>query len=82
MEPHPHDKPTIAVIDDEQRWLKVFKRMFRNSDYAVDTFDNPQIFLETIFQSPDRYAGIICDNKMPGLDGHQVFESIKSKTSG
>lgn len=78
MEPHSHDKPTIAVIDDEQRWLKVFKRMFRNSDYAVDTFDNPQTFLETIFQSPDKYAGIICDIKMPGLDGHQVFESIKN----
>ena len=32
---------TIAVIDDEHKWLKVFQRMFRNSPYAVDTFDNP-----------------------------------------
>ena len=78
MEPHFQDKPIIAVIDDERNWLKVFKRMFRNSDYAVDTYDDPKRFLETIFESPDRYAGIICDIKMPGLDGHQVFESIKS----
>lgn len=78
MEPHSQGKPTLAVIDDEQKWLKVFRRMFRDSDYAVDTYDNPQIFLETIFKAPDQYVGIICDIKMPGLDGHQVFESIKS----
>jgi CheY-like chemotaxis protein len=81
LEPRSQGKPTIAVIDDEDKWLKVFKRMFRNSDYAVDTYDNPQNFLKTIFQSPNQYAGIICDIKMPGLDGHQVFESIKSNKS-
>lgn len=67
----------IAVIDDEHKWLNVFKRMFRNSEYGVDTFDDPQLFLTTIFQSPQKYAGIICDIKMPQLDGHQVFDAIK-----
>jgi CheY-like chemotaxis protein len=81
LEPHPQDKPIIAVIDDEHKWLKVFKRMFRDSDYAVDTYDNPQTFLETIFRSPEKYVGIICDIKMPGLDGHQVFEAIKSNNA-
>ncbi len=78
MEHSSQDKPIIAVIDDEHSWLKLFKRMFRNSDYGVDTFDDPSCFLETIFQTPDRYAGIICDIKMPGLDGLQVFNSIKT----
>jgi CheY-like chemotaxis protein len=78
LEPRSQGKPTLAVIDDEQKWLKVFRRMFRDSDYAVDTYDNPQAFLERIFEAPDQYAGIICDIKMPGLDGHQVFESIKN----
>ena len=68
---------TIAVIDDEHKWLKVFQRMFRNSPYAVDTFDNPQRFVETILAEPGKYAGIICDIKMPQMDGHQVFETIK-----
>ena len=70
--------PTIAIIDDEQKWLKVFKRMFRRSDYAVDTYDDPQRFLDALFAAPNRYAGIICDIKMPQLDGHQVFNSVKS----
>jgi len=72
------DKLTIAVIDDEQSWLKVFKRMFRNSGYEVHTFDDPRQFLETALESPQQYAGIICDIKMPQMDGHQVFDAIKS----
>jgi CheY-like chemotaxis protein len=71
-------KSTIAVIDDEQRWLKVFKRMFRNSGYEIHAFDDPRQFLETILEHPQHYAGIICDIKMPQMDGHQVFEAVKN----
>lgn len=77
MENSKRQKPKIAVIDDEQKWLKVFKRMFRNSDYDVDTYIDPQVFLESLFESPDKYLGIICDIKMPHMDGHQVFEAVK-----
>jgi CheY-like chemotaxis protein len=73
--------PRIAVIDDEQRWLKVFRRLFRSSDYCVDTYSDPQEFLDTITASPDRYCGIICDIKMPDIDGYQVFEILKSNTA-
>jgi CheY-like chemotaxis protein len=70
--------PKIAVIDDERRWLKVFRRMFRSSKYSVDTYSDPQEFLDTITASPDKYCGIICDIKMPDIDGYQVFEILKS----
>ncbi len=76
--PHDFIKMRLAVIDDERKWLKVFKRMFRNSAYEVDTFDNPQEFVTTILKHPDRYAGIICDIKMPQMDGHQVYNVVKS----
>lgn len=55
--------------------------MFRNSNYSVDTYDDPQRFLDAIFKSPDQYVGIICDIKMPQLDGHQVFEAVKNKSA-
>lgn len=71
-------KMTIAVIDDEQRWLKVFERMFRRSDYAIDTYDDPLQFLDIAQKHPTKYAGIICDIKMPQMDGYQVFQTIKS----
>jgi len=34
------EKPVIAVIDDEDKWLKVYKRMFRNSNYCLDTYSD------------------------------------------
>jgi CheY-like chemotaxis protein len=71
------DKPTIAVIDDEHKWLKVFKRIFHNSPYGIDTYADPRLFLDTIMEHPQKYAGIICDIKMPQMDGYQVFEAIK-----
>ncbi len=72
------DRPKIAVIDDEQIWLKTFQRLFRNSHYDVDTYSDPQVFLDTIARDPDRFSGVICDIKMPVIDGHQVFEILKS----
>jgi CheY-like chemotaxis protein len=71
-------KPKIAVIDDDRTWLKVFRRLFRNSKYAVDTYSDPRTFLDTITPSPEKYCGIICDIKMPDIDGYEVFEILKS----
>ena len=67
----------LAVIDDEDRWLGVFKRMFRDTSYQLETFSDPRNFLSVIGNEPKRFAGIICDIKMPEIDGHQVFKEIK-----
>jgi CheY-like chemotaxis protein len=71
-------KKLIAVIDDEHKWLNVYKRMFRKSSYGIDTYSDPQVFLDTIEKYPQKFAGIICDIKMPVLSGHQVFERVKN----
>ncbi len=71
------DRQRIAVIDDEYIWLKTFKRILRDRNYSVDTYANPQEFLTEIAQHPNKYAGIICDIKMPQMSGYQVFEAVK-----
>lgn len=71
----------LAVIDDDDRWLKVFSRMFRNSGYHLETFSNPHDFLRLVHHEPGRFSGIICDIKMPEIDGHQIFRSIKKDPS-
>ncbi|MBU0973282.1 MAG: response regulator [Proteobacteria bacterium] len=76
MEPA-DEKPVIAVIDDEDQWLKAYKRMFRSSNYSIDTYSDPRVFLDTIEKYPDRFAGILCDINMPILNGHEVFEAVK-----
>jgi CheY-like chemotaxis protein len=73
----PRSGMRLAVIDDEDRWLKVFKRMFRNTVYELDTYSDPRAFLDAIEREPKRYSGVICDIKMPQISGYQVFESLK-----
>ena len=67
----------LAVIDDEDRWLKVFEHMFRNTVYELDTYSDPRAFLDTIERKPKRYSGVICDIKMPQISGYQVFDALK-----
>ncbi len=71
------DAPRLAVIDDEDQWLKVFERLFRNSDYRLETYSDPHAFLRVIDLDPTRYAGVICDIKMPGISGHDIFGILK-----
>ncbi|MBU3954380.1 MAG: response regulator, partial [Proteobacteria bacterium] len=70
-------KPVIAVIDDEFQWLKAYKRMFRSSNYSIDAYSDPRVFLDTIEKYPNRFAGILCDINMPLISGHEVFEAVK-----
>jgi CheY-like chemotaxis protein len=74
---HTKNGVRLAVIDDEDRWLKVFERMFRNTIYELDPFSDPRAFLDTIAHKPKRYSGVICDIKMPQISGYQVFEALK-----
>lgn len=74
------EKPVIAVIDDEDKWLKVYKRMFRSSNYSIEPYSDPHRFLDTIAKYPNRFSGIICDINMPVLNGHLVFEAVKKDT--
>ena len=71
------EKPVIAVIDDEEKWLNVYRRMFRSSNYSIEPYSDPHLFLDTIARDPNRFAGIICDINMPVMNGHLVFEAIK-----
>ncbi len=71
------EKPVIAVIDDEDKWLNVYKRMFRSSNYSIEPYSDPHRFLDTIAKYPNRFAGIICDINMPILNGHLVLEAVK-----
>ena len=71
------NRPRLAVIDDEDRWLKVFERIFRNTPYQLETYSDPKAFLDVIGRDPARYAGVICDIKMPDISGYQVFDALK-----
>ena len=65
----------ILVVDDEQRICDAVKRALERSGYQVDTRLSALDALEAVRSgAPDM---VICDIKMPGMDGMSLLERIK-----
>jgi CheY-like chemotaxis protein len=66
----------VLVIDDEEAVLDLVKSTLRRRGYTVDvTVDGAEALRRV-----DRiaYDLIVCDWKMPGLNGQQVFERVRA----
>ena len=65
----------ILVVDDEERICEAVKRALERSGYQVDTRLSALDALETVRNgAPDM---VICDIKMPDMDGMSLLERIK-----
>lgn len=71
--------PTVFVVDDDPAVLKSLSRLLRSVPFAVVTVGSPQEFLE---QHDSRTPGcLILDIAMPGLNGLELQQALKSKGS-
>jgi len=74
-------KPKILFLDDEQHVLDGIKRKIRNElskwdvQFLNDSLQAKELILQEIFDV------VICDIRMPGLDGISLLKTIK-QTSG
>ncbi len=66
---------TILIIDDEPKMAGILKRVLSKQGYEVVTTSEPKQGL-TILQSQPVQI-ILCDLKMPGMDGIEVLERAK-----
>ena len=67
---------TILVIDDELDMLALLRMIIEdNTDYGVETTNNPSEGLKMIIQ--EDYDLVISDLKMPGMDGIELFDEVK-----
>lgn len=65
----------ILVVDDEERICEAVKRALERSGYQVDTRLSALDALEAVRKgAPDM---VICDIKMPDMDGMSLLERIK-----
>jgi two-component system, NtrC family, sensor kinase len=64
----------VLVIDDEESVLELTEEVLRSSGYQVDTVSNGENALQHLRQK--RYDVLLCDWKMPGLTGQQIFEQL------
>jgi len=68
----------ILLVDDEVDILEFLKYNLEQEDFEVLVSTNGKDALEKIFQNPDL---IVLDIMMPGMDGYELYQQIKSNNS-
>lgn len=77
--PAMNDRQRIMVVDDDREMLKLLTRILELEDFdavIVDDGDSALTLLDKI--NPDL---VILDIKMPGLDGFQILDLIRERSS-
>jgi FixJ family two-component response regulator len=67
----------VAVVDDERPVLESVADLLESSGYAVSTFQSAQEFLDSnVLPS---IACLICDIRMPGMDGWELQSLVHAR---
>jgi len=65
----------VLVIDDEEPILEMVQAALAEHGYAVDVARDGESALRCLRQTP--YDLTLCDWKMPGLNGQQIYERLR-----
>ncbi len=66
----------ILIIDDQDPIRRVLRDILENENYQVDDAANGPTALQMIKEQ--EYDAILCDIKMPDMDGIEVLEQVKA----
>jgi DNA-binding NtrC family response regulator len=67
----------ILIIDDERPIRSVLREILENEKYSVDDAENGKIGFELACKN--KYDVILCDIKMPEMDGLEVLNKLQEK---
>jgi DNA-binding NtrC family response regulator len=70
----------VWVIDDELEICQILDYLLKRHGHECLTFENPLIAIECLGEKPP--AVIICDFKMPQMNGLDFFLKIKHQWNG
>jgi signal transduction histidine kinase len=74
-------KASILIVDDQDANVSLLEQMLRSAGYvSVSSTKNPHEVCE--LHRENRYSLILLDLLMPGLDGFQVMEGLKTIETG
>lgn len=65
----------ILIIDDERPIRSVLREIFENEKFKVDDAENGKIGLDLALKN--KYDVILCDIKMPEMDGLEVLQKLQ-----
>jgi len=72
------DTELVLVIDDEKNMCHMLQTILENAGYRVETATHGKAGLEKITARP--YDFVLCDLKMPGMDGIELLKNIPDRT--
>ena len=72
------DNAELLVIDDEQEMLVSYEKILSRAGYQVHPFQAAEAALQRLSQ-PHNLSLVICDLKMPGMDGMHFFSVMKER---
>jgi len=70
-------KKRLLIIDDEENMRHMLSSLLKKSGYRVDTASDGADALEMVDQT--LYDFILCDLKMPNMNGMEFFETARDK---
>ncbi len=75
--PKQKKKGDLLVVDDEPALTGIFKDLFSSHDIAIITANSGEEALKRFRESPERFALILTDLGMPGMNGWELSRKIR-----
>lgn len=67
---------TIYLIDDELDSNTILKKILEQNDFTVNAFNDPRKALEEFKENGKDCTVILCDIRMPGMNGFQLAREL------
>ena len=71
-------KTKILVLDDEKQIVDVFAYLMKQFHYDADYFQDAETALDTVVKDISHYDLIVCDIRMPKMDGISFARKIRA----
>jgi CheY-like chemotaxis protein len=69
---------SLLVIDDEPALVEMMAAMLKGLGYAPVGYCDPTAALQVLRAEPRRFAAVLTDEAMPGLNGTELTEALRA----
>jgi CheY-like chemotaxis protein len=72
----------LLLVDDEPGLLDLLKRYLERLGYEVDACTAPEDALALYAAAPERYAIVLTDLSLPGMNGEEMLDRMRLRNPG